>query len=252
MKFPAAPRRRPGLSCERPEGVGRYMAMVGADGGTAARRPGEDARAALTPLRRRGHTAETAVAAGADPAGESRHGRPRSPRAVRGRARLRKTVGKDGALAIVTTIRNGRPRPLPWTKEARVGFGATHRILDDVERPGRRLRRLPSRRAVPWTTGRAALLAAAWLIVSVGLAPSRAAAEGTRVITDSAGRRVVVPARVERVFAAGPPATVLVYTLAPDALLGWYRPLTLDERAYIPPRYAAPPTLGKLTGRRHP
>ena len=225
------------------------MAMVGADGGTAARRPGEDARAALPPLRRRGHTAETAVAAGADSAGESRHGRPFSPSAVRGPARLRKKVGRDGAPAIATTIRSRRPRPLPWTTEARVGFGATHRMLDDVGRPGRRLRRLPSRRGLPWTTGRAALLAAAWLTVSVGLAPTRAAAEGTRVVTDSAGRRVVVPARVERVFAAGPPATVFLYTLAPDTLLGWYRPLTLDERAYIPPRYAALPTLGKLTGR---
>ena len=117
-----------------------------------------------------------------------------------------------------------------------------------VRRPGRQLRRLPRRPAVPRTTGRA-LLAAGWLTIALGLAPSRAAADGTRVVTDSAGRRVVVPARIERVFAAGPPATVFVYTLAPDALLGWYRPLTLDERAYIPPRYAALPTLGKLTGR---
>lgn len=161
--------------------------MVGADEGTVARRPGDDAGAPVTPVRRPSHTAETAVTAGVDPAAESRDG-------------------------------------------------------------GTRLRRLPRRRAVPWTTGRA-LLAAGWLMLAQGLAPSRAAADGTRVVTDSAGRRVVVPARIERVFAAGPPATVFVYTLAPDALLGWYRPLTLDERAYIPPRYAALPTLGKLTGR---
>src|SRR5207245_11002684 len=90
---------------------------------------------------------------------------------------------------------------------------------------------------------------AAWRAASGGLARTRAAAGGTRVVTASAGRRVVVPARVERVFAAGPPATVFLYTLAPDTLLGWYRPLTLDERAYIPPRYAALPTPGKLTGR---
>src|SRR5947208_1230722 len=89
-----------------------------------------------------------------------------------------------------------------------------------VRRPGRQLRRLPRRPAVPRTTGRA-LLAAGWLTIALGLAPSRAAADGTRVVTDSAGRRVVVPARIERVFAAGPPATVFVYTLAPDALLGW-------------------------------
>src|SRR5207244_2180796 len=161
--------------------------MVGADGGTVGRRPGDDPGAPVTPLKRRGHKVETAVLAGADRAAESCDGR---------------------------------------------------------SRPGGRLRRLPRRRAVPWPTGRA-LLAAGWLTIALGLAPSRAATDGTRVVTDSAGRRVVVPARIERVFAAGPPATVFVYTLAPDALLGWYRPLTLDERAYIPPRYAPLPTPGK-------
>src|SRR4030095_6955 len=45
------------------------------------------------------------------------------------------------------------------------------------------------------------------------------------------------------------PASVFVYTLAPEKLLGWNRPLTPEERAYIPSRYANLPTLGRLTGR---
>ena len=93
------------------------------------------------------------------------------------------------------------------------------------------------------------LLTCWWAIAAIAFASSPAAAGGRRVIVDSAGRRVEVPVRIERVFAAGPPASVLVYTLAPDKLLGWYRPLGLDERSYIPTRYADLPTLGKLTGR---
>lgn len=91
-----------------------------------------------------------------------------------------------------------------------------------------------------------AVLAVACALVAIDRPPASAE---TRTIVDSAGRRVEVPARIERVFAAGPPATVLVYTVAPDKLLGWYRPLTLDERAFIPERYLEKPTLGKLTGR---
>jgi iron complex transport system substrate-binding protein len=68
-------------------------------------------------------------------------------------------------------------------------------------------------------------------------------------VTDDAGRRVAVPERVERVYAAGPPASVLVYALAPDKLLGWTRALTRDEAAFLPSRYAALPELGRLTGR---
>lgn len=41
-----------------------------------------------------------------------------------------------------------------------------------------------------------------------------------RTLTDSAGRSVRLPDRVERVFAAGPPASVLVYAPAPERLLG--------------------------------
>jgi iron complex transport system substrate-binding protein len=35
-------------------------------------------------------------------------------------------------------------------------------------------------------------------------------------IVDSVGRSVPVPARVERVFPADPPAAILLYTLAPE------------------------------------
>jgi len=78
--------------------------------------------------------------------------------------------------------------------------------------------------------------------------PGRAGAQ-RRVVVDGAGRRVEVPSQVRRVFAAGGPASIFVYTLAPDTMLGWARAPTADERAWLPDRYAELPTLGRLTGR---
>src|SRR5262245_25096101 len=71
----------------------------------------------------------------------------------------------------------------------------------------------------------------------------------TRSFTDSASRVVIVPAKIERVFAAGPPAAILVYTLAPDKLLGWSREVRPAERAFMPEKYADLPVLGRLTGK---
>ena len=71
----------------------------------------------------------------------------------------------------------------------------------------------------------------------------------TRVVVDSAGRRVEVPAKIERIFAAGAPAGVFIYTLAPEKLINWNLPLSAEQRAYMPARYAELPALGRLTGR---
>ena len=87
-----------------------------------------------------------------------------------------------------------------------------------------------------------ALLALALL----GLATPAAAA---RMVTDSAGRQVALPDRIERVLAAGPPASVLVYVLAPEKLAGWSRAATPAERDYLAAPYGDLPELGRLTGR---
>ncbi|MBP2300005.1 hypothetical protein [Azospirillum picis] len=94
----------------------------------------------------------------------------------------------------------------------------------------------------------AAVLLAAGFAAGLGLLPAArpAAAAG---FTDSAGRRVELPDRIDRVFPAGPPASVIVYMLAPDALLGWTRAISPDERPFLPDRYAELPELGRLTGR---
>jgi len=76
-----------------------------------------------------------------------------------------------------------------------------------------------------------------------------ARAQRGRELVDSAGRRVSVPPQVARVYAAGPPASVLAFAVAPDKLLGWTTPFRPDERPFVAPKYADLPTLGRLTGR---
>jgi iron complex transport system substrate-binding protein len=67
--------------------------------------------------------------------------------------------------------------------------------------------------------------------------------------TDAAGRVVSVPQTVERVFAAGPPAAIVVFTLTPEKLLGWTREPSPAENEYLPEEYRDLPGLGRLTGR---
>lgn len=76
-----------------------------------------------------------------------------------------------------------------------------------------------------------------------------AAADASRSFTDSAGRTVQVPERIERVYAAGHPASIILYTLAPETLLGWSRRLPAKAAQYMSERYYGLPELGRLTGR---
>jgi iron complex transport system substrate-binding protein len=68
-------------------------------------------------------------------------------------------------------------------------------------------------------------------------------------ITDSGGREVKLPGEIKKIFPAGPPASVLLYTLAPDKMLGWTRELTPEQKRFIAAPYASLPTLGRLTGK---
>ena len=68
-------------------------------------------------------------------------------------------------------------------------------------------------------------------------------------ISDAAGRAVPIPARVTRVFPAGPPAAILLYTLAPELLIGWPRANRPEECAYMLPEICTRPEVGRITGR---
>lgn len=75
------------------------------------------------------------------------------------------------------------------------------------------------------------------------------AARAARSFVDDTGRSVALPARVARVFAAGPPASVAVFALAPGKLLGWPRALRGEEAAFMAPVASTLPETGRLTGR---
>jgi len=81
-----------------------------------------------------------------------------------------------------------------------------------------------------------------------GLAFAPASAKAT-TFSDSAGRRIEVPEDIRRVFPAGPPASVVLFTVAPEKMLGWTRAPSPEGRAFLPMPYAELPEIGRLTGR---
>jgi iron complex transport system substrate-binding protein len=68
-------------------------------------------------------------------------------------------------------------------------------------------------------------------------------------VTDSVGRTIVIPDKIERVFAAGPPAAILLYTFAPELLLGWTRSLEPAQCEFLGAGACDKPEVGRLTGR---
>ncbi len=81
---------------------------------------------------------------------------------------------------------------------------------------------------------------AALLLTALIAAPGLAA-----TFTDSAGRRVELPDHVTRVLTAGPTADALVFSLAPNDLLGWSR---APQAPYVPRRFAGLPVTGLVLG----
>ena len=70
-----------------------------------------------------------------------------------------------------------------------------------------------------------------------------------RSVTDSAGRTVEIPDKITRVFAAGPPASTLLYVVAPEKMIGWVRAPGDAEKPFLLPAVRDLPELGRLTGR---
>jgi iron complex transport system substrate-binding protein len=68
-------------------------------------------------------------------------------------------------------------------------------------------------------------------------------------VTDATGRAITIPERVTRVFPAGPPAAILLYTLAPELLFGWPRANRPEECEFMRPDICARPEVGRITGR---
>jgi len=71
----------------------------------------------------------------------------------------------------------------------------------------------------------------------------------TRTVVDSARRSITLPSKVDRVFVAGPPASVLAYMLAPEAMVGWVRQPSPAEKEFLAAPARDLPETGRLTGR---
>jgi iron complex transport system substrate-binding protein len=85
--------------------------------------------------------------------------------------------------------------------------------------------------------------------VLAGFLPRTGTAQTRREITDAAGRKVALPVKIERIYAAGPPAGILVFAVAPGKLIGWTTEWREAEKPFIAKKYADLPALGRLTGR---
>lgn len=79
-----------------------------------------------------------------------------------------------------------------------------------------------------------------------------AATASAREFTDALGRRVEVPARIERVFAASPPVNVLLHALAPERMVALSFPVGADGRAFYPERLLTLPVAGGAYGQGKP
>jgi iron complex transport system substrate-binding protein len=81
---------------------------------------------------------------------------------------------------------------------------------------------------------------------ALAIAPRAAFAASVK---DSTGRAIEIPEKITRVFPAGPPAAIMLYTLAPDLLLGWPRANRPEEIEFLLPEVGARPEIGRITGR---
>jgi iron complex transport system substrate-binding protein len=72
------------------------------------------------------------------------------------------------------------------------------------------------------------------------------AAACARSIVDATRRSVEVPDRIERVMPAGPPAAVLIYTLAPEKMIGWPRAPSSAAKVLLGQSAADRPELAPL------
>ncbi|NLN88301.1 MAG: ABC transporter substrate-binding protein [Syntrophomonadaceae bacterium] len=74
--------------------------------------------------------------------------------------------------------------------------------------------------------------------------PAPAPETAPRTMTDSAGRTVTLPAKVNKVYCTTPAAATMLYILAPETLLGWNYQLAPHAKNFIPAPYNELPNLG--------
>ena len=82
-------------------------------------------------------------------------------------------------------------------------------------------------------------------LLALGLASQAFAGE----ITDVTGHTIKIAEPVPRIAAAGPPAEVLLYSFAPEAMVGWVHAPRPDVAAYLSPQVRTLPEIGGVTAK---
>ncbi len=65
-----------------------------------------------------------------------------------------------------------------------------------------------------------------------------------KTVTDMGGRKVEIPDKIEKVYGANPMATILLFTLVPDKIIGWNS--KLPGRNVLPEAYRDLPVIGSM------
>ncbi len=68
--------------------------------------------------------------------------------------------------------------------------------------------------------------------------------------TDDLGRTVTLPANIERVAPSGNPSQILLFTLAPDKMVGWASKPRKYQAKYIAEKYQKLPEFGAFYGKK--
>lgn len=78
-----------------------------------------------------------------------------------------------------------------------------------------------------------------------------ARAPQTIVFTDSTGREVELPANITRVAPSGPAAQMILYSVAPDSLIGWGTKPSDAQKKYMDGKYWNLPVFGQFYGKNN-
>jgi iron complex transport system substrate-binding protein len=100
--------------------------------------------------------------------------------------------------------------------------------------------------------GATATSAAGGSVTTAAVPGTTASTADTRPLvdfTDAAGRTMKIPSPIRKVFCTSPIGTNLMFTLAPDMLIGWNIRPTALEREYIPEKYRTATGLGGWFGK---
>ena len=96
---------------------------------------------------------------------------------------------------------------------------------------------------------RIAFLLAVFLLASLSAcakAPAAASSGQTLVFTDDCGREVELPSSISRIAATGPLSQIVLYTIAPDMLVGLASKWSGSAEGIVPEEYRQLPYLGQL------